>query len=188
MAATPVPPPQKKSNAIWWILGIIGAGIVVLVMAALVLVTFIVHRIHVKQSGENVEILTPAGDVRVNNGESHPTGLPVYPGATASKDSGADIEVSANQNRAGIAVEKYHTADSRETVQAWYAKRLGSSYRVETQETNRANTISGLPTKLETGDVAFVDDHNNGARVIALKKVGDSTDIVLVRVGQREPQ
>jgi hypothetical protein len=33
-----------------------------------------------------------------------------------------------------------------------------------------------------------VDDHGSGARVVAVKAAGDGTDIVLIRVGKKEPQ
>jgi hypothetical protein len=41
---------------------------------------------------------------------------------------------------------------------------------------------------LNDSDVAFVDDHADGARVVALKKISSGTKITLVRVGKRETQ
>jgi hypothetical protein len=42
--------------------------------------------------------------------------------------------------------------------------------------------------KMNDSDVAFVDDHRNGVRVVALKKIPEGTQITLVRVGTKETQ
>ena len=184
MATAPVPPqPRQPNNAIWWILGVVAVGIVAIVIGALSLVGFIIHKVHITQSADRVEIESPIGAMKVNN-QPVPTGLPVYPGAAALKSEGANVEFSANDKRAGIAVEKYQSSESRDTVAAWYAKRLGSSFRVEKGK----GEIAGVQTELESGDMAFVDDHGDGVRVVALKSAGSGTEIILVRVGRSEPQ
>jgi hypothetical protein len=200
MSATPVPPPAPRPNnvvqgspaqnnaAMWWILGIVAGGIACLVIGALILVAFVVHKVHINQSADRVEIETPVGAIKMNQDEAHSTGLPVYPGATPQKSQGANFEISSNDTRAGLAIEKYHSADARDDVKTWYAKHLGSSYRMETSDANRGSKIDGLQANLSPGDIAFVDDHGNGARVVAIKAAGDGTDIVLIRVGKKEPQ
>ncbi|MFZ0038627.1 MAG: hypothetical protein WAK91_14450 [Candidatus Acidiferrales bacterium] len=190
MSATPVPPaaPRQNNVAMWWILGIVAGGIALLVIGALVVVSLVIHKVHISQSADRVEIETPVGAIKVNQDEAHSTGLPVYPGATAQKSQGANFEISSNDTRAGLAIEKYHSSDSRDDVKTWYAKHLGSSYRMETPETNHDNKIDGVQTDLSPGDIAFVDDHGSGARVVAVKASGDGTDIVLIRVGKKEPQ
>ncbi len=190
MSATPVPPqaPRQNNTAIWWILGIVAGGFALLVIMGLMIAAFVIHKVHVSQSADRVEIETPVGAIKMNQDEAHSTGLPVYPGATAQKSQGANFEISSNDTRAGLAIEKYHSTNSRDDVKTWYAKHLGSSYRLEAPNTNGDNKIDGVQTDLSPGDVAFVDDHKDGARVVALKAAGDGTDIVLIRVGKREPQ
>jgi hypothetical protein len=189
MATTPVrpqpPAARPNNNVIWWVLGIIGGGLVLLIVCGLAFAALFVRHVHVNQSGDGVAIETPAGALRVDKG-GHATGLPEYPGALPLKAEGANIELSSNNNRAGIAIEKFHTTDTRDTVEAWYRKHLGPSYRLETSHNIAKN--NGWSTEVDAEDVAFVDDHNNGARVIALKATGDSTDIVLIRAGKQEPQ
>jgi|GEM_PF-674693 len=199
MSATPSPPPVPRQNvpasapaqnnaAMWWILGIVAGGIAILFIGGLMVVAFVVHKVHINQSADRVEIETPVGAIKVNSDQAHSTGLPVYPGATPQKSEGANFEISSNDTRAGLAIEKYHSTDTRDVVKNWYAKHLGSSYRIETPDTNRDNKIGGVQTNLSPGDFAFVDDHGSGARVIAIKAAGDGTDIVLIRVGKKEPQ
>jgi len=194
MSATPVPPsappaaPRQTNTAIWWILGIVAGGIVCLVFAALLIVAFVIHKVHVNESADRVDIETPVGAIKVNSDEMHATGLPVYPGATPEKSQGANFEISASDTRAGLAIEKYHSTDSRDDVKAWYSKRLGSSFRLETAHLDDKHSIDGIPADLKADDVAFVDDRHNGARVVALKAVSDGTDIILIRAGKKEPQ
>jgi hypothetical protein len=202
MAATPVPPsippqppqppyfppPPRSNNALAWILGIIGGGILLLLIAGALIVLLVVKTVHVNQSGDNVEVETPMGSVRANKGGTHSTGLLVYPGATPLRSEGVNLEASSKWGAAGVAVEKYHTADMRDDVQSWYAKHLGSAYKVQTKDSNGHNRIDGLNDEVGKDEVAFVDDTGKGARVISLEKRESGTDITLVRVGKRETE
>jgi len=59
MAASPMPPPQKSSsNVIWWVLGIIGACITLVIIAGLVVISVLVHRVKVNTRDNKVEIQT----------------------------------------------------------------------------------------------------------------------------------
>jgi hypothetical protein len=184
----PPPPPPRSNNALAWILGIIGGGILLLLIAAALIVLLVVKTVHVNQSGDNVEVETPMGSVRANKGGAHATGLLVYPGATALRSEGVNLEASSKWGAAGVAVEKYHTADLRDTVQSWYAKHLGSNYKLQTEESNGHNRIDGLNDEVGKDEVAFVDDTGKGAKVISLAKRDDGTDITLLRVGKRETE
>jgi hypothetical protein len=195
MATTPIPPrppapaprPANNNNVILWILGIVGGGILLLIVCGLFIAGMVLRHIRVDHSGDKVAIEVPGGAVRVSKGDVHATGLPEYPGAQAMKSEGANIEVSSNNNRAGVAIEKFHTSDSRDVVQAWYRKHLGPSYRLETNETAKT-AVRKWNADVDPEDIDFVDDRDDGARVIALKAVGSSTDIVLIRAGKQEPQ
>jgi len=194
MATTPIAPrppapaPRPHTNTVLlWILGIVGGGILLLVVCGLVVAGMVLRHVRVDHAGDNVAIETPAGALRISKGDAHSTGLPEYPGAVASKDQSADIEVSSNNKRAGVAIEKFHTSDSRDVVVAWYRKHLSPSFRLETNESAKA-VARKWDTDVDPDDIAFVDDRDDGARVIALKAVGASTDIVLVRAGKQEPQ
>jgi hypothetical protein len=184
----PQPAPRKPSNAIWWVLGIIGACIVLVMIAGLVVVSALVHRVKVNARDNKVEIETPVGSLKMNQDSAHSTGLPVYPGATAEKSQGANFEVSANGKSAGLAIEKYSSDDPRETVQAWYANRLGPDFKLQVPKPGDNDQIPGVPVKMNTDDVAFVNDRGDGAKVVALTRHSEGTEITLVRVGKKEAQ
>jgi hypothetical protein len=187
MSASPVPPPQGKNNAVWWILGILGGGALVLVLAVLIFLPFFVRQMRVRQSADRVEIQTPVGAIKVNKNEAHATGLPVYPGATHEDNEGANVEFSANDETVGISVERYNCGDSIDDVQAWYRKRLGTEFRLETGH-DHPKWNPGDKYHIGDADVAFVDDSRDSPRLVALKKNGSGTKIVLFRAGKKELQ
>jgi hypothetical protein len=146
-----------------------------------------IHHLKVRNSGDKVDIQTALGSLSVNKGGPHATGLEIYPGASPSSDNkNASVNLSANDNGVGIATEQYQTNDPIDFVQAWYKKRLGPDFRLEANKGDSDHS-NGL-AKMNDSDVAFVDDHHNGVRVVALKKISEGTQITLVRVGKKETQ
>ncbi len=186
MSSAPVPP-QRRNTALWWILGILAAGVIVMVLFGVTIAGLFIRRLNVRDSGRNVEIQTPVGDINVNKA-AHATGLPAYPGATPSMDSkGGSVEISANGSGVGIATEVFDSKDPIDFVQAWYKKRLGPDFRLDTGK-DASDAHANDFFKGDDHDLAFVDDRGNGARIVALKKTSSGTKITLLRVGKREPQ
>jgi hypothetical protein len=179
--------PPRRNNAIWWILGIIAAAIIVMFLFGVTLAGLFIHHLRVHNSGDKVDIQTAVGSLSVDKAGPHATGLEVYPGSSPSSDNkGASVNLSANDTAVGIATEQYQTKDPIDFVQAWYKKRLGPEFRLETNHDNTDHS-SGHAI-INENDVAFVDDHHNGVRVVALKKISEGTEITLVRVGTKETQ
>ncbi len=186
--APPAAPPPGSNNAVWWILGIIGGGIVLMGILGLVVAGMFLRRVNIHDAGNRVEIQTPVGEIKVNGDEMHPTGLPVYPGATKSGDSkGGSADISFGGEGVGLAVEAYDSPDSLDKVKDWYRQRLASSFRLETGKDERA-ALDRAHFDVNDQDLAFVDDHGDGARLVALKKNDGGVKITLLRVGKREAQ
>src|SRR5580658_4982153 len=181
-----IPPRRRGNNAVWWILGIVAGGIVVMVLFGLALAGLFIRNLRVHNQGNNVEIQTPVGAIKVNKDVPRASGLPVYPGAkSAGNDNNAKVELSNEDGGVGIAVEHFATSDSLDQVDTWYAHRLSSSFRRE--ENLSHHPIHGVTVDSDT-DIAFVDDHGEGARVVALTRKGGGVDIVLFRAGKKEAQ
>jgi hypothetical protein len=196
MSTVPVPPPQPaRSNALWWILGILGilgACFVILVLGSVLIGLFLARQVHVHQAGNKVEIQTPMGAINVNK-DQHTAGLPVYPGATSGHDDTGNVEINAMNHSVGLAIEKYTTPDSYEKVQEWYRKRLGPDFSYSLKDehppaepNNRRNSPGSM--NFNDADGAFVSQSNDGAKVVALKRIGEGTQIELLRVGRKELQ
>src|ERR1700733_534454 len=178
---------QRRSNALWWILGIVAAGIIFMVFCSLMVAGLFIRHLKIKGSGDKVAIETPVGSISVNGGSPHTTGLEIYPGAVPSSgNKNTSINLDANDTGVGIATEQYETKDPIEFVQAWYKKHLGPDFHLETGKDKLAHGKGSL--SLNDSEVAFVDDRHNGARVVALKKISSGTQITLVRVGKKETQ
>jgi hypothetical protein len=180
----PQPPPPKRNDALLWILAIVGGGFVVLVLGGLLLVSMFIRRVHVSQTGKQVEIETPAGALRVNGDQVHSTGLPVYPGAKQDKSEGSTIELSAISGAGlGLAAEKYITSDDLDQVSEWYQQQLGPSYKREEHGSamHREHVSSDA-------DVAYVYEKGDTTRLVALTKKPDGVDIQLLRIGKKEVQ
>jgi len=186
MSSAPVSPRQRR-NAALWCLGILAAGVIVMFLFGVTIAGLFIHRLSVRDSGRSVEIQTPVGDINVNKAE-RATGLPAYPGATPSTDSkGGSVEVTANGSGVGIATEVFDSKDPIDFVQAWYKKRLGADFRLETRKDAPDAHANDL-FKAGDHDLAFVDDRGDGARIVALKMTPNGTRITLLRVGKREAQ
>jgi hypothetical protein len=185
-AAIPPQRQRRSNNAVWWILGIVAGGIVVMVLFGLALAGLFIRNLRVHNQGNNVEIQTPVGAIKVNKDAPRPSGLPVYPGAnTTGNDNNAKVELSNDEGALGIAVEHFATSDSLDQVDTWYAHRLGPSFRREQDVSH--HPIHGVTVDSDT-DITFVDDHGDGERVVALTKKTDGVDIVLFRAGKKEAQ
>jgi hypothetical protein len=179
-----IPPKRRDSStAVWWILGIVAGGIVVMVVFGLALAGVLIHNLHVRNQGQNVEIQTPVGGIKV--GHEATVNLPVYPGAESADSHNANVELSAGDEGFAIAVEKYQTTDALDKVSAWYKQRLGPSFRLEERGSNVK--IHGVDA-INDADMAFVDERGDGARIVALTDKNNCVEIALVRVGKREAQ
>ena len=184
-----IPPPaprNDRSTAIWWILGIVAGGIVVMVLLALVFAGVVLRNSHINEQGKNLDIQTPVGELKVDQSKTHSSGLPVYPGAKeADSDDHATVELTHGDEGLGIGAEKYVTTDSLDKVTAWYAQHLGPGFRRGNPKSNEK--IHGVDVENDS-DVEFVDDRGDGARVVGLKKQDATVEISLLRIGKREAQ
>ncbi len=184
-------PPRRDNNAVWWILGIVVGGILLMVIFGLALAGMFLHRVHVQNSEKKVDIQTPVGEFKVDTDGSRHTGLPVYPGASllSDKDGNAHVELSLDGAGVGLAVETYQTDDDLDEVDAWYQKQLGPGFKRETPKSS-GTKHHGQDSKVfdDDADIAFTDDRGEGAKVVALTKNDDGVRINLVRVGKREAQ
>jgi len=181
------PAPQQKNNqVIWWVVGIIGGCIALLLVLGLVIAAVVMRHVNVREQGKKVEIETPVGSIRVNSDADHPTGLPVYPGANRIKSEGANVELSSKDGQAvGVGVESYATADNLEKVSAWYVQKLGPSYHRE-KPGHGTHFVHGEDKS--DADIVYVNDSGDGARIVALKAKSPGVEIYLVRAGKKEVQ
>lgn len=79
---------------------------------------------------KNVRVETPLGGLHVRSGDTTAAdlGLPVYPGATATRDTSdaqsANVHIGFEDWQLRVKEASYHTPDSQEQVLAFYQKAL----------------------------------------------------------------
>jgi hypothetical protein len=189
---TPAGPPQgappRSSNAIWWVLGIFGAAIMIVIVGGIVTAGYFVRNIHVDEKAQKLEVSTPAGKVTLHATDSVKTvGLPIYPGAELA-ESGGGIEVTApNDKSVAVTGVSYRTPDSPEKVDAWYRAQLGPDFErhLPGERPGKWN-IQGVD--LEKGDIAYIAEGEGLMRIVAIKKISDGTKIGMARLGKQESQ
>jgi len=186
MSATPVVTSPRQSNAVWWVLGIFGAALCVLIFASLNIASFIARRTRVVTSGKHVEISTPVGKFELDKDAGRTAGLPVYPGATPKDSDGARIEFpTADGDKVALAAAKYYTSDSLDKVAAWYTVRLGTRFRREAP----AGDVGPLVhLDVKDAEVSYISDDGDAVRIVGLTQRGDGVEIGLARMGKEVVQ
>ena len=190
MSTTPVPPPQpqKKSNVLWWVLGVPLVAVLVFGLGGLMIAGFFLRDVvEVRQAAGQVEIQAPGVSVKVDKSAPPDTGLPVYTSATVAETGGTvEIGSPADESVRVVAV-RYRTPDSIGTVDDWYQQKLGPEFKREgTGVMIRKKEIFGISVK--SSDIAFISETNDVLRVVVLERKGLYTEIGLARIGKQETQ
>ena len=177
---------QRLSNTVWRVLGILGAALCGLVFVCLSIASYIARRTSVISSARHVEISTPAGKIEIDKGSSHPSGLPVYPGAMPKGSDGARIEFpTTGGEKVALAAAKYYTSDSMDKVVAWYADRLGTGFR---REAPARNASQFLPLDASDANISYISDDGDAVRIVGLTQRAGGVEIGLARMGKDEVQ
>lgn len=192
MATTPTPTPTRptnlgpaqKSNLLWWLLGLGGAAMVLLIVGGLLVAGFFVRSLRVTEKGREVEISTPAGSLSVSKAKVKDVGLPIYPGSVLVEEGG-NVQITVpEETRVGIAVVRYRSNDAVEKVDAWYRARLGPEFERDMGDTRGKIRARGVMTE----GIAYVSDRDDLVRFVAISKKFRGAEIALGRIGQQEAQ
>jgi hypothetical protein len=186
MSTVPATIPPRQSNALLWVLGILGAALCLVVFVSLNVASFVAHNTRITRSAKHVEISTPAGKIDFDKGSGRTAGLPVYPGAMPNESDGARIEFpTANGEKVALAAAKYYTSDPLDKVAAWYTERLGTGFRREAFDRDAGPIIH-----LDAGDadISYISNDGDAVRIVGLTQRGDGVEIGLARMGKEEVQ
>ncbi len=193
----------ERGGALKIILLILG-GLVLLVVIAVVVGLQVLReyvRVNIDNSADSrkVEVRTPVGDFSVEKAEdaARRIRLPLYPGATATKDA-VSMKMRANlDNEPGgftLTVAKFYSTDSFDKIDAWYGKQLGSDFiRQKGHVVDHDPGESGdkwAALKVEPGgdDVVYKQEHKDHVRVVALEHKGGQVDVTLLELHPVESQ
>jgi hypothetical protein len=146
--------PLKVALAVLIIIG----GVIVMMSVAGYL---FIRQIHVKETGagdhKTVSVETPLGSMALEprkDLDPSRVGIPVYPGATRTKDQGgAQVQFDSGDfhKEFEVAVGLYHTGDSFEKVRQYYEEKFpdwkhkstdGEGWHIETHDGSRVRSVS----------------------------------------------
>jgi len=180
----PQGPPAPQNRALWWVLGVIVALLLLIIGGGLFLALHIARDVAVKGPND-VELHTPAGEVSIHKTAEDNTGLPVYPGATL-RPEGARIQFEPSHQEAGfgLAAASYLSTDDLEKVGSWYRKNLDPSF----QQDKKKATVRFGGADVGHADLSFVSKQEDRLRIVALERRGGETKITLVRMGRQQAQ
>jgi hypothetical protein len=151
---TQAAPPQGGSNALKVVLIVVGAVIVIGVLAVGALTFVGLHmakRSRVHQDGERVKVETPFGTVESTKDPEQATknlGIDIYPGAEVQKD-GASSAAFGNMRTVSA---NFESSDSVDKVCSFYKTRFPNA-TVSTSEENHCTIVSSAPPNVTTINV-----------------------------------
>ena len=193
----------ERGGALKVILLILGGLILLAVVAVLFGLHLLREYVRVdldKGAGsEKVAVRTPVGDFSVEKAEdaARRIHLPLYPGASATKDA-VSMKVRADMDKEPggftLTVAKFYSTDSMDKIDTWYGKQLGSEFvrekgRVVDHDPDESGDKWAVP-KLEPGgeDVVYKQERKDHLRLVALQRKGGQVDITLLELHPVEGQ
>lgn len=178
----PAPPPNR---AVWWVLGVTIALLLLVIGGGLYVASRVVRGITV-QGPNQMQIRTLAGNISIDKTSGNYTGLPVYPGAVRHRE-GAQIQMDPlhRDGGFGLSAAKYFTSAPLQTVARWYRHQLNPGF----QERQGNSMIEDMGVvHVSHADLAFISQQENRLRIVALGRVDGRTKIALVNMGKEQPQ
>jgi len=172
---------ESQPSLLWWALGLLVTGILVLGLGTVILWRVISPQVDVIRSTSGDEVKAPSAPAKANLGDD--TGLPRYPGADVT-EPGTTVEIdSPAEDDIAVTVAKFSSSDAVDKVDAWYKDRLGEDFEREgAGRMERKRVIYG--TEVFADDVAFFRDREHVLEAVILRRKGAVTEIVLLRAGE----
>ena len=187
------PPKSGMSPLVKILLGLLAGGVALLLIVAVAGYYLVCRNVRVSESptGKSVEIESPIGSLRVNKEPPETTlaglGIPVYPGATPSKEA-AQLSFDFGEEGAKLTVVKLETPDSLDKVDAFYRRELGNRFKREAGKMiGDVHDRGHFVVKSKEG-IVYSEEKDAKNTFVALGREGGGTKIAVVKVVERQAQ
>ena len=176
---------SSAKSLMWMMIGLF-AGLAVLLGSALFFASRAVRSMGLSAASAKDTMRTPGGSFRLEKETEVGPGLPLYPRSAlvVPEDDTAATSIKEAQN--GIETSIYHTTDTRDFVDSWYAKHLSPEFtRRDASEKPVPAILNG--TRVSDNDIAFVAEREQMVRIVALSLDSGGTKISFIRFSRTSP-
>jgi hypothetical protein len=171
---------SSSSKSLLWMMTALFAGLAALVAAGLFVASRVVRSMGLSAASARDNIRTPGGTFRLEKETEVGPGLPIYPRSSLVLPDENTAAEAVRQAQNGINTATYHTTDTRDFVDNWYAKHLSPEFvRHDAGETPVPAIFNDA--RVSTSDIAFVAEREQMVRVVALSLDPGGTKISLIR-------
>jgi len=177
---------SSSSKSLMWMMIGLFAGLAVLLGSALFFASRAVRSMGLSAASAKDTMRTPGGSFRLEKETEVGPGLPLYPRSAlvVPEDDTAATSIKEAQN--GIETSIYHTTDTRDFVDSWYAKHLSPEFtRRDASEKPVPAILNG--TRVSDNDIAFVAEREQMVRIVALSLDSGGTKISFIRFSRTSP-
>lgn len=179
MADTSAGESSSSKSLLWMMLAFFG-GLGILLGGGMLLASRVMHTAGLSAAMNKNTMHTPVGSYRLEKESAVGPGMPLYPHAFLIVPGEDNAAQAIHNAKIGVDAVNYHSADLRDTVDAWYSKHLGPEFqRHDAGETPTPSIYQDLP--VSDKDIAFVAQRGLQVRIVALSLDATGTKITLIR-------
>jgi hypothetical protein len=169
----------------WMMIALFG-GMAVMLGGGLFMAGRLVRSMGMATTTAKDTVKSPLGSFRMEKADQAGPGLPVYPRSSLELPGDDQAVEAIKDNESGINGVSYHSADSRDSVDEWYAKHLSPQYTRHDPGEKPAPRIFA-DARLADSEIVFMAEHGPQARLVALSVDPTGTKISLIHFDRPAP-
>jgi hypothetical protein len=181
MAEPSVSGESSSSKSLLWMMISFFAGVSVLLGGGIFLASRISKVAGISASMSKDTRRSPGGSFRLEKESAVGPGLPLYPHASLIVPDENGAGAAIQDAKKGVEEVNYHSNDTRDTVDGWYAKHLGAEFqRHDAGEKPLPEVFQNV--RVSDSDIAFVAERGQQVRIVTLSLDAAGTKIALIRL------
>lgn len=187
MSESSVSGESSSSKSLLWMMIAFFAGLGILLGGGIFLAGRVTKMAGISASMSKDTRRTPGGSFRLERQSAVGPGLPVYPNSSLIVPGENEAAEALQNSKKGIEEVEYHTNDTRDLVDGWYAKHLSSEFqRHDAGETPLPDVFQNM--RVSQSDIAFAAQRGQQVRIVALSLDAGGTKISLIRLDKAAQQ
>jgi hypothetical protein len=171
---------SSSSKSLMWMMIALFFGLATLLGAGLFVASRAVRSMGLSAASAKDTIRTPGGSFRLEKETEVGPGLPIYPRSSLIVPDDDAAAEAIKQARNGIETSAYHTSDTRDFVDSWYAKHLSPEFMRHDAGEKPVPAVFN-DARVSDSDITFVAERDQKVRIVALSLDSGGTKISLIR-------